>query len=59
VLVLLPERRKKVTPEQMKQAVEEFQQIYKDEFGVELSSAEATEKAHDLLDLTESIALAN
>ncbi len=33
------------------QAIEEFKQIYKEEFGVELSQAEATEKAINLFNL--------
>ncbi len=34
-----------MTPEQIKEAVEEFKTIFKKEFGIELSDDEATEKA--------------
>ena len=38
-------------PELFKQAVEEFKQIYHEEFGIELSDGEAVAKAKGLLQL--------
>ncbi len=40
-----------MTPEELKQAIEEFEAIYQKEFGVELSDEEATTKAQSLLQL--------
>lgn len=40
-----------MTPEEIKQAIGEFQQIYKEERGVELSIEEATIKAQGVLQL--------
>lgn len=40
-----------LTPEQVKQAVEEFKALFKQQYGVELSDEEATEQAGDLLQL--------
>lgn len=48
-----------MTSEQLTQAIEEFKAIYKEEFGVELSDEEATEKAQGLLQLFSSTELAN
>ncbi len=48
-----------LSPEQVKQAVEEFKVIYKKQYGVELSDEEATEKAQGLLQLIDSITLVN
>lgn len=42
-------RRHMLTPEQLKQAVEEFKAIFKKQFGVELSDEEATKRALDFL----------
>lgn len=38
-------------PEQFNQAVAEFKQIYKEEYGLELSTQEASNKALSLLQL--------
>jgi hypothetical protein len=46
-------------PEQLKQAVEEFKVIFKEEFGIELTDEEATEKAQGILQLFNSITLVN
>ncbi len=40
-----------LTPEQIKQAVEEFKTLFKKQYGVELSDEEATEKAKCLLSI--------
>lgn len=40
-----------LTPEQVKQAVEEFKALYKEQYGVELSDEEATEKATGILQI--------
>ncbi len=42
-------------PEQFKEAVEEFKQIYQEECGIELSSQEAAHKASGLLQLFDSL----
>lgn len=44
-----------MTPELLQQAVREFKEIYKEEFEVELSDQEATEKAIALLQLFQSL----
>lgn len=44
-------RKQMLTPEQLKQAIEEFKLLYKKRFGVELSDEEATKKAQGLLQL--------
>jgi hypothetical protein len=46
-----------MTPEELKQAVEEFKLIYKEVFGVELNDKDATAKAQGLLELLGSCAL--
>ena len=38
-------------PEQIKQATEEFKALFKEEFGIELTDEEATEKAKGILQL--------
>ncbi len=40
-----------MTPEEFKQAIQEFKVIYKEVFGVELNGEEATIKARSLLQL--------
>ncbi len=40
-----------MTPEQLKQAVEEFKEIYKLEYGTDLTDNEASSKAISLLQL--------
>lgn len=40
-----------LTPEQIKQAVEEFKALFKKQYGIELSDEVATEQARDLLQL--------
>lgn len=40
-----------MTPEELKQAVEEFNQIYKEEFGSSLDAIDATSIATNLLQL--------
>lgn len=40
-----------LTPEQVKQAVEEFKILFKQQYGVELSEEEATERAKDILSI--------
>jgi hypothetical protein len=42
-----------MTPEQLKQSIKEFKEIYQEEFGVELSDEEAALKAQGLLQLLE------
>jgi hypothetical protein len=44
-----------ITPEQFKQALVEFKEIYKEEFGTELSDQEATEQVTGLLQLFEAL----
>lgn len=38
-----------LTPEQAKQAVEEFKVLFKQQYGVELTEEEATKRALDML----------
>lgn len=45
------ERRKVLTPEQLKQAVEEFKALYENQYGIELSDEEATDLASGILRL--------
>lgn len=40
-----------MTPEELKQATEEFNQIYKEEFGIKLDEADAALKVKGLLQL--------
>lgn len=40
-----------MTPEQLKQAVMDFKEIYKQEYGIELSDKEASKKALSMLQL--------
>lgn len=47
-----------MTPEQLKQAVQEFKAIYKEEFGVELNDTDATQKALRLLQLFNCLTIA-
>ncbi len=42
-------------PEEMKQAVQEFKEIYFLEYGVKLSDYEATEQAKNLLNLFDTL----
>lgn len=44
-----------LTPEQVKQAVDEFKTLFKQQYGVELSDEEATEQAGDFLQLFASM----
>jgi len=46
-----------LTPEEQKQALEEFKSIFKEEFGIELSDEEATKKSQGILQLINSIIL--
>ncbi len=49
-----------LTPEQVKQAVEEFKTLFKREYGVELSDEEATELSQGILSiLTVAFSLEN
>lgn len=60
LMLLITGRRQMLTPEQVKQAVEEFKALFKQEYGVELSDEEATEKAKDILSiLTVAFSLEN
>ncbi len=38
-------------PEELRQAIKEFKEIYEEEFGTTLTDVEATEKAQNLLQL--------
>lgn len=49
--MLLKEGVKMLTPEELKQATEEFKDIFQEEFGMELSDEDATEKAMSFLQL--------
>ncbi len=40
-----------LTPEQEKQAVEELKDLFKQQYGVQLSDEEATEKTRGMVDL--------
>ena len=40
-----------LTPEQVKQAVQEFKTLFKHQYGVELSDEEATEAAQGILSI--------
>lgn len=46
-----------LTPEEQKQAMEEFKALFSEEFGIELSDEDATEKSKGILQLINSIIL--
>lgn len=44
-----------MSPEQFQQAVKEYKEIYKQEYGVELSDIEASKQAKSLLQLFDTL----
>lgn len=40
-----------MSPEELKEAIQEFKKLYKEEFGIELSIDDTTEKAKGILQL--------